>query len=83
MSSGLIGAAIGDKLKSAVGQVKNAMGQQDQQEKGLLAHVDEAVTLTWKQRLIGFGSCLGLGIFLTIISIPMLWMLRFVPFAIA
>lgn len=83
MSAGVIGAAIGDKLKSAVGQVKSAMGTQDQQEKGLLAQVDDAVTLTWKQRLIGFSCCLGIGILLTIISLPFLWMLRFTPFAIA
>ena len=78
----ILGDTIANKFKSAVSSTKQAMGAADQQEKGLLAQVDEAVTLTWTQRLIGFSACFGVGLLLSIISIPMLWMLRFTQFGI-
>jgi hypothetical protein len=51
------GAVAGEALKAQAsgifGKMKSAVGMQQQEEKGLLGQVDEAVTLTWKQRLIG------------------------------
>lgn len=64
-----------DKFKAAV-------GMQEQQEKGLLGQIDEAVTLSWKNRLIGFGCCFAFGLLLTFISIPMLWTMQVTKFAV-
>ncbi|KXZ53220.1 hypothetical protein GPECTOR_7g1113 [Gonium pectorale] len=63
-------------------KIKAAVGMQEQQEKGLLGQVDEAMTLSWKNRLIGFGCCFGFGMLLTIISIPMLWTMQITKFAV-
>ncbi|PNH10950.1 Vesicle transport protein SFT2B [Tetrabaena socialis] len=63
-------------------KVKAMVGLNEQEEKGLIGQIDEAVTLTWKQRLIGFGCCFGFGVLLTLISIPMLWTVQITKFAI-
>lgn len=63
-------------------KVKIAVGLQDEQDKGLLGQIDEAVTLTWKQRFIGFGCCVGFGLVLTLLGILMLWMMRITQFAV-
>ncbi|EFJ42503.1 hypothetical protein VOLCADRAFT_83604 [Volvox carteri f. nagariensis] len=61
---------------------KQAVGLQEQEEKGLMGQIDEAMTLSWRNRLIGFGCCFGFGCLLTIISIPMLWTVQITKFAI-
>ncbi|GLI61304.1 hypothetical protein VaNZ11_003658 [Volvox africanus] len=61
---------------------KQAVGLQEQEEKGLIGQIDEAMTLSWKNRLIGFGCCFAFGCLLTIISIPMLWTMQITKFAI-
>lgn len=53
-----------EKMKSAV------TGQEPEPQtlpQQLLRTVDEATTLTWKQRAIGFGSCFALGMVLSIL----------------
>ncbi|KAL6759718.1 Got1/Sft2-like family-domain-containing protein [Haematococcus lacustris] len=69
--------------QSLVDKFKQAMSaDEEQQSSSLLKQVDAAVTLSWKQRFIGFGTCLGIGILLTLVSIPMLWTLNIAGFAI-
>ncbi|GFR48075.1 hypothetical protein Agub_g9913 [Astrephomene gubernaculifera] len=65
-----------------IDKFKVAVGLQEQEEKGLMGQLDEAVTLTWKQRFIGFGVCFGFGFLLTLISIPMLWTMQITKFAV-
>ncbi|KAG2433923.1 hypothetical protein HXX76_008275 [Chlamydomonas incerta] len=63
-------------------KLKQAVGLQEQEEKGLVGQLDEAMTLSWKNRLIGFGCCLAVGLLLTLISIPMLWTMQITKFAV-
>lgn len=62
--------------------VKVTILGQENQPKGFMDQMDECFTLTWKQRLIGFGVCVGLGLLLTIVSLPFLWTLSVTRFAI-
>eukprot|EP00798_Chlamydomonas_sp_ICE-L_P026001 gene26001-11692_t len=54
----------------------------DEESQGMISQIDNAITLTWKQRLIGFGVCMGIGIFFTLLSLPMLWFLKITSFAV-
>ncbi|PNW76044.1 hypothetical protein CHLRE_12g549950v5 [Chlamydomonas reinhardtii] len=63
-------------------KLKQAVGLQEQEEKGLVGQIDEAMTLSWKNRLIGFGCCFAFGVLLTLISIPMLWTMQITKFAV-
>ncbi len=49
-----------EKFKTQVGLQEEEQGTQ-----GLLGQLDEATTLNRTQRLVGFASCLGLGLLLT------------------
>mmetsp|Transcript_30130 Transcript_30130/g.55065 ORF Transcript_30130/g.55065 Transcript_30130/m.55065 type:complete len:161 (-) Transcript_30130:682-1164(-) len=63
-------------------QIKVAVGVQEQEEKGLVGQIDEATTMSLKTRLIGCGVCLALGVLMTIISMPMLWGMKFTQFGV-
>ncbi|KAG2446533.1 hypothetical protein HYH02_008520 [Chlamydomonas schloesseri] len=63
-------------------KLKQAVGLQEQEEKGLVGQLSDATTLSWKNRLIGFGCCFGFGILLTLVSIPMLWTMQLTKFAV-
>uniref|UniRef100_A0A7S0S206 Vesicle transport protein n=1 Tax=Chlamydomonas leiostraca TaxID=1034604 RepID=A0A7S0S206_9CHLO len=65
-----------------VDRIKGAMTMDGQQQKSMLGQIDEAVTLSWKSRLIGFGCCIAFGLILTIVSIPMMWTGSITQFAI-
>mmetsp|Transcript_5475 Transcript_5475/g.12109 ORF Transcript_5475/g.12109 Transcript_5475/m.12109 type:complete len:162 (-) Transcript_5475:1527-2012(-) len=69
-------------MAGMIDKVKVAVGLQEQQEKSLISTVDEWVSLTWKQRLIGFGVCIGIGFLLSIASLPLLWTMNIPAFAV-
>lgn len=48
----------------------------------LLRQIDEATTLTWRQRAIGFGICFGLGIVFSFLSLMFLTTLALTSFAV-
>mmetsp|Transcript_18492 Transcript_18492/g.51891 ORF Transcript_18492/g.51891 Transcript_18492/m.51891 type:complete len:168 (-) Transcript_18492:308-811(-) len=72
-----------DKLKSIFQRGENGVADQEQPASAsLLQSMDEASTLSWKQRATGFGICFGLGVLVSAISIPALWSLSFTKFAV-
>ncbi len=56
------GTSTWSSLKTVIGAE-----EEEAQEQGLLGQINAATTLTWTQRLYGFGICLGLGIFFSLI----------------
>lgn len=75
-------SSFGEKLK-AFGQ--KITGQEPEPEtlpQQLLRQVDEATTLTWKQRAIGFSITFGVGILLAFLSLTFLWTLQITKFAV-
>mmetsp|Transcript_14261 Transcript_14261/g.24904 ORF Transcript_14261/g.24904 Transcript_14261/m.24904 type:complete len:161 (-) Transcript_14261:1374-1856(-) len=65
-----------------IDSIKAAVTGEENEAKTLLGQVDSAVTLSWKQRIIGFGCCFGLGMLLSILAIAMLWSLNITKFVI-
>ncbi|KAG2486547.1 hypothetical protein HYH03_014848 [Edaphochlamys debaryana] len=63
-------------------KLKTMAGLQEQEEKGLIGQAEEYCSMTLKQRLIAFGCTFGVGCFFTLLSIPMLWMVRITQFAV-
>uniref|UniRef100_A0A383W8P8 Vesicle transport protein n=1 Tax=Tetradesmus obliquus TaxID=3088 RepID=A0A383W8P8_TETOB len=71
-----------DRMK-ALGQ--KITGQEPEPEtlpQQLLRQVDEATTMTWRQRAIGFGITFGLGILFSFLSLMFLWTLQVTKFAV-
>lgn len=60
-----------DKIKVSIGAEPPPEERTLPQQ--LLRTVDEATTLTWRQRIIGFCSCLAIGVFLTFLSMMFLF----------
>lgn len=78
---GTVGQQIGQQAEAAKGLVT---GQQKEPET-ISDYVDEATTMSYKNRLIGFGVCLASGIFFTALSTLMLPLIVLKPhkFAVA
>eukprot|EP00882_Tetradesmus_deserticola_P007381 GHRQ01007775.1.p3 GENE.GHRQ01007775.1~~GHRQ01007775.1.p3 ORF type:complete len:120 (+),score=9.76 GHRQ01007775.1:258-617(+) len=71
-----------DRMK-ALGQ--KITGQEPEPEtlpQQLLRQVDEATTLTWRQRAIGFGITFGIGLLFSFLSLMFLWTLQLTKFAV-
>jgi len=51
-----------DKLKNGLGLEQEA---EEQQEQGLLQQLDQATTLDRTQRIVGFATCMGIGLLLS------------------
>jgi len=47
-----------------------------------LRQIDEASTLSWRQRAIGFGICFGLGLFFSFLSLMFLTTFQLTSFAV-
>eukprot|EP00793_Prasinoderma_coloniale_P001156 PRCOL_00006147-RA len=59
-----------------------AVGIKEEEEPTLLEQIDEAMTLTWRQRLTGFFICAGLGIACSLMSSMFVWNFDATHFAV-
>ncbi|KAG1671563.1 hypothetical protein FOA52_011286 [Chlamydomonas sp. UWO 241] len=71
------------QLAVVMGRVQNAANMKaDRQDESLLAQAETGCNLSMKQRLIGFGACVGLGVVLSLVAIPLLFLGNIPLFAV-
>ncbi|KAI8475287.1 MAG: Got1/Sft2-like family-domain-containing protein [Monoraphidium minutum] len=71
------------KSKIGMGEAPPPATLPQQMMASAAAAIEEATpTLTWKQRAIGFGICLGIGLLFSFLSLMFLWTFQITSFAV-